>query len=144
MDNFNHFNYKIIKKNNIISIMDKHYLQLPWNKGIFLTHSTSKKKLPYGSFFLHTKIFGHNTFCIALHMINMDNFNYKITDKNNLFSFMDKQYRQLPWNIRTFFAHSKRKKKLLYGSFFLRTKTFGHNTFCIALHLMKINNFNLS
>ena len=35
-----------------------------------------EKKLPYGkNFFLHTKIFGLNTFWIALHMIYMDNFN---------------------------------------------------------------------
>ena len=34
------------------------------------------------------------------------------------------------------------EKKLTYGSFFLRTKTFGHNTFCIALHVMKMDNFN--
>ena len=53
----------------------------------------------YDSFFLNTKIFGLNTFCIALQTINMDNFyyfTYKITDKNNIFSLMDKQYRQLP------------------------------------------------
>ena len=66
--------------------MDKHYRQLPSKIGIFSTHSKSKKKLPYGSFFLRTKTFGHNTFCIALHAMKMDNFNfvnYKITNKNN-------------------------------------------------------------
>ena len=45
-----------------------------------------KKKVPYGSFFLRIKTFGHNTFCIALHAMKMDNFNfinYKITNKNN-------------------------------------------------------------
>ena len=36
------------------------------------------------------------------------------------------------------------KKTLPYGSFFLRTKTFRHNTFCIALRVMKIDNFNVS
>ena len=59
-----------------------------------------KKKVPYGNFFLHAKIFGLNTFCIALHAINMDNFNYcysKITKKNNKFNILEKQYRQLPW-----------------------------------------------
>ena len=29
-----------------------------------------------------------------------------------------------------------------YGRFFLRTKTFGHNAFCTALHVMKMDNFN--
>ena len=29
MDNFNYFNYKIIKKNNKFSLMDKHYRQFP-------------------------------------------------------------------------------------------------------------------
>ena len=57
----------------------------------------SEKKLPYGSFFLRTKTFGHNTFWIALHAMKMDNFNfvnYKITNKNNLLRLMDKFYRQ--------------------------------------------------
>ena len=48
-------------------------------------------------FFLRTKTFGHDTFCIALHVMKMDNFNYlnnKITNKNNLLSLMDKYYRQ--------------------------------------------------
>ena len=34
------------------------------------------------------------------------------------------------------------KKKLPYGRFYLCTKTFGHNTFSIALHVMKMDNFN--
>ena len=51
----------------------------------------------YGSFFSRTKTFGHNTFCIALHMMKMDNFNllnYKISNKNNLLSLIDKYYRE--------------------------------------------------
>ena len=52
-----------------------------------------KKKLPYGSFFLRTKTFSHNTFWIAVHVMKMDNFNflnYKSSNKNNLLSLMDK------------------------------------------------------
>ena len=37
---------------------------------------------------------------------------------------------------------SEEQKYFPYGSFFLRTKTFGHNTFCIALNVMKMDNFN--
>ena len=33
-------------------------------------------------------------------------------------------------------------KKIIYGSFFLRTKTFGHNTFCIASRVIEMDNFN--
>ena len=46
-----------------------------------------------GDFFLRTKTFGHNTFCIASHVIKIDNFNYveyKITNKNNKIILMDK------------------------------------------------------
>ena len=56
-----------------------------------------KKKVLYGSFFLRTKTSEHNTFCIALHVMKMDNFNiinYKISNKNNLFSLIDTYYRQ--------------------------------------------------
>ena len=45
-----------------------------------------EKTFPDGRVFLCTKTFGHNTFCIALHVMKMDNFNflnYKITFKNN-------------------------------------------------------------
>ena len=48
-----------------------------WTRG-------TKKPSHMGVFFLHAKIFGHNSFCTVLHMINMDNFNkfnYKITKK---------------------------------------------------------------
>ena len=57
----------------------------------------SEKKFPYGSFFLCTKTFGHNTIRIALHVMNMDYFNfvnYKITNKNNGLNLMDKFHRQ--------------------------------------------------
>ena len=77
--------------------MDIHYRQLLSNIGIFLTPNKSKKNFPYGSFFLRTKTFGQNTFCIALHVMKMDNYNivnYKIINKNNLLSLMDKYYRQ--------------------------------------------------
>ena len=50
-----------------------------------------------GAFFLRTKTFGHNTFCRALHVMKMDNFNflnYKIINKNNSLSLMKKYYRQ--------------------------------------------------
>ena len=46
---------------------------------------------------LRTKTFGRNTFCIALHELKMDNFNfvnYKITYKNNSLSLMNKYYCQ--------------------------------------------------
>ncbi len=55
------------------------------------------KFLSNGRFFLRTKTFGHNTFCIALHVMKMDNFNnlnYKITNKKNILDLMDKYYRQ--------------------------------------------------
>ena len=61
------------------------------------TRFQSEKKLPYGSFFLRTKTFGHNTFSIALHVMKMDIFklNYcEITNKNNWLGLMDKLYRQ--------------------------------------------------
>ena len=64
---------------------------------IFYILFSRQKKLPYGSFFLRTKTFGHNTFCIASHVMKMDNFNllnYKISNKNNKLSLMDKYYRQ--------------------------------------------------
>ena len=50
MDNFNIFYYKIIKKNNKFSLMNKYYRKLPWNIGIFSTQSKSKKNLPYRKF----------------------------------------------------------------------------------------------
>ena len=49
-----------------------------------------------GAFFLRTKTFGHNTFCVGSHVMKMDNFNfvnYKIINKNNCFSLMDKYHR---------------------------------------------------
>ena len=55
-------------------------------KSVMIKDFLCEKNLPYGSFFLRTKIFGHNTFCIALHVIKMDNINlpnYNITNKNN-------------------------------------------------------------
>ena len=75
----------LIKKKSI-SRVDPQYRQIPWVIRIFSTHRKSEKYFPYGSFFLCTKTFGHNTFCIALHVIKIDNFNnvnYKITNKNN-------------------------------------------------------------
>ena len=95
------------------------------------------KKLPYGNLFLPTKTFGHNTFCIALHVMKMDNFNYvnyKIMNKNNWLSLMDKYYRHEPLNIGIFSTNSKSKKTLPYGSFFMHRKSFDHSTFCTALH----------
>ena len=47
MDNFNNFNYKIIKKNNKFNLMDKNHRQFPPKIGMFATHSKSKKKLSY-------------------------------------------------------------------------------------------------
>ena len=94
------------------------------------------KKLPYGSFFLGTTTFGHNTFCTALHLMKMGNFNYfnyKIIHKNNLFSHVDTQYRQIPWEIWIFSTHRKSEKKLPHGSFFMHRKSFDHSTFCTAL-----------
>ena len=47
--------------------------------------------------FSRTKTLVHNTFCIALHVMRMDSFNFlnfKISNKNNLLSLMDKYYRQ--------------------------------------------------
>ena len=47
--------------------------------------------------FSRTKTLVHNTFCIALHVMRMDSFNflnYKISNKNNSLSLMDKYYRQ--------------------------------------------------
>ena len=70
---------------------------IPQKSVFFTAHFQSEKKLSSGSFFLRTKTFGHNTFCIALHVIKMDSFNplnYKIINKNNLLSLMDKYYRQ--------------------------------------------------
>ena len=46
--------------------MDKYHRQFPPKIGIFPTQSKSKKKLSYGRFFSHAKIFGYNTFCISL------------------------------------------------------------------------------
>ena len=105
-----------------------------------------KKKLVYRSFFLRTKTFGHNTFCIALHAIKMDNFNilnYKIGNKSNRLSLMDKYYSQFPTKIGIFSTHSKSKKTLPHKSFFLHTKIYGHNTFCIALQMINMDNFML-
>ena len=56
------------------------------SKLLLLKDIDHEKTFPYGSFFLGTKTFGQNAFCIALHVMNMDNFNhvnYKITNKNN-------------------------------------------------------------
>ena len=39
-------------------------------------------------------------------------------------------------------AYFQSEKNLQFGSFFLRTTTFGHNTFWIALHVIKMDNFN--
>ena len=58
---------------------------------------------------------------LALTVINMENFDdfyYKINEKNNKFSLMDKQYCQLPSNIGIFSTYSKSKKNLLYVNFF--------------------------
>ena len=66
-------------------------------KSVMIKDFLCEKKIPYGSFFFRTKTFGHNTFCIALHVMKMDNtiyFNYKISKKNNLLSLMDKYYRR--------------------------------------------------
>ena len=104
-----------------------------------------KKKLPYANFFLKPNFFGLNTFYMALNIIYMDQFMYLIIKpqiKNNFYCLLDNYYRQLPWNIGIFSAHSKSEKKVPYGSFFLRTKTFGHITFCIALHVMKMDNLD--
>ena len=82
---------------------------------------SKRKKAPIWEFFLRTKTFGHNTFCIALHVTKIDNFNllnYKITDKIHKFSLMDNNNRQLPWNKGISSTHRKSKKKLSYGSFF--------------------------
>ena len=77
-DQLINFNDKMIKKNNKYSLTDNNYRQFPPKIGIFSTHSKSKKKVPYGSFFLRTKTFGHNTFCITSHVIKMDNFIFLI------------------------------------------------------------------
>ena len=103
-----------------------------------------KKKLPYGTFFLHPNFVGLNTFYMAFQMLYMDQFMYLIKKRlkiliNTVFwitiiaNFLKK--------IGIFSTHMKSKKKFPYGSFFLRTKTFGHNTSCIASHAMKIDNF---
>ena len=138
MDKFNDFYYKIIKKNNNFCLMDNYYRQLPWNKGIFSTHSKSKKKLPYGSFFSLWKRAVENTdfwvrsFLLWCQFINKSNIIYffshfiKIKYKN----FCDSAHGPV---LKVYCLWTTGHKKTLpYGSFFLHAKNFRLNTFCIV------------
>ena len=120
MDQFIYLIIKKSKKNNLLSLLDNYYHQLPWKIGIFSTHNKSEKKLPYENFFctptsMVTTLFAsyYNDKYGQFYVIN-----YKFTNKNNLFSHVDTQYRQIPWGERIFSTHKKSEKKLPYGSFF--------------------------
>ena len=106
-----------------------------WCKKRYDQGLSMRKKLPKWDLFfayqdLRTQYFLCNI--ILINMDNLNNFNYKITEKNNYFGLMEKLYRQLPWNIGIFSTHGKSKKKLPNGNFFfacqdLRTQHYLHS-----------------